>query len=151
MYVVSLRYGWPLVLWWRKTVTFPTPDAQSPGLLSQQTHSTAPNHSMPVTPPHSTLPSASPTHAGSEVEPSAMIGHERATNFATHSWDLASGGLKTLTAKRELPPRMERHASGQSTDTPSAARSYMFPLVILACIVVMLISGGIVLLIMLQP
>lgn len=146
MYVVSLRYGWPLVPWWRKTVTFPTPDAQSPGLLSQQTHSIAPNHSMPVTPPSAPL-----MPSGSETGPSATISQERATNFATHSWDLATGGLKTLTAKRELPPRLERRASGQSPDTPAAARSYMFLLVILACIVVMLISGGIVLSIMLQP
>jgi hypothetical protein len=131
-------------------VTFPTPDAQSPRLLSQQTQSTAPKHSMPVTPPHSTLRSASPMPSSSEVEPSAAISHERATNFATHSWDLASGGLKTLTAKRELPPGLERRASRQLLDAP-AARSYMFPLIILACIVVMLISGGIVLFIMVQP
>ncbi len=151
MYVVSLRYSWPQVLWWRKTVTFPTPDAQSPRLLSQQTQWTAPKHSMPVTPPHSTLRTASPMPSSSEVEPSAAISHERATNFAAHSWDLATGGLKTLTAKRELPPRLERRVSGQLADTPAAARSYVFPLVILACIVVMLISGGIVLFIMLQP
>ncbi len=132
-------------------MTFPTPDAQSPRLLSQQTHSTAPNHSMPVTPPHSTFLSASPMPSGSEIEPSATISHERATNFATHSWDLATGGLKTLTAKRELPAPPERRANGQLPDTPAAARSFIFPLVILACIVVMLISGGIVLFIMLQP
>jgi len=132
-------------------VTFQTPDAQSPGLLSQKTNSTAPNHSMPVTPQHSTLPSASPMPSGYEVEPSAMIRHERATNFATHSGELATGGLKTLTEKRELPSRLERHTTGKLPATPAAARSYMFPLVILACIVVMLISGGIVLFMMLQP
>jgi len=88
---------------------------------------------------------------GSEVESSAKISHERATNFATHSWDLATGGLKTLTAKRELPARTERRATGQSPDVAAEARTYAFPLVILACIVVMLISGGIVLLLMLQP
>jgi hypothetical protein len=80
-----------------------------------------------------------------------MIARARATDFATHSWDLASGGLKTLTAKRELPPRLERRATNQLSDAPVTPRSYMFPLVILACIVIMLISGGIVLFMMLQP
>jgi hypothetical protein len=36
-------------------------------------------------------------------------------------------------------------------DAPVTPRSYMFPLVILACIVIMLISGGIVLFMMVQP
>ncbi len=130
-------------------MTLPTPDAQSPRFLSQQTHSThsiPTNHSIPATPvPSSLRPSAS------ETETSSTIARERATNFATHSWDLATGGLKTLTAKRELPPRLERRATKQLSDAPVTPRSYMFPLVILACIVIMLISGGIVLFMMLQP
>jgi hypothetical protein len=59
--------------------------------------------------------------------------------------------LKILTAKRELPPRLERRTTNQLSDTSATPRSYTFPLVILACIVIMLISGGIVLLMMLQP
>jgi hypothetical protein len=86
-----------------------------------------------------------------ETENSSTIASERATDFATYSWDLATGGLKTLTAKRELPPRLERRSTNQVSDAPVTPRSYMFPLVILACIVIMLISGGIVLFIMVQP
>ena len=69
----------------------------------------------------------------------------------SHSWDLATGGFKTLTAKRELPPPQQRR--GQATSPPETAptRSYMFLLVILACLVVMLVSGGIVLFMTLQP
>jgi hypothetical protein len=138
-------------------VTLPTPDAQSPRFLSQQTHgmhsihSIPTNHSIPATPVPSSLSSPSPRPLASETETSSTIARDRATDFATHSWDLASGGLKTLTAKRELPPRPERRATKQLSDAPASPRSYMFPLVILACIVIMLISGGIVLLMMLQP
>ncbi len=138
-------------------MTLPTPDAQSPRFLSQQTHSThsihsiPTNHSIPATPVPSSLTSASLKPLISETETSSTIARERATDFATHSWDLAAGGLKTLTAKRELPPRLERRATKQLSDAPITPRSYMFPLVILACIVIMLISGGIVLFMMLQP
>lgn len=84
---------------------------------------------------------------------SDQIAHERAIDFASHSWDLATGGLKTLTAKRELPPLPDRMLSGKlqesvDTDTP---RGYTFILVILACVLLMLISGGVVLFVMLQP
>ena len=136
-------------------MTLPAPDDQSLRLLSQQTHSThsihsiPPNHSIPVTPVPSSFTSRNP-HAP-ETETSSPFTRERATDFATHSWDLATGGLKTLTAKRELPPRLERRSTNQLSDAPVTPRSYMFPLVILACIVIMLISGGIVLLMMLQP
>ena len=132
-------------------MTLPTPDAQSPRFLSQQTHSTHTIHSIPATPVPSSVTSTSVKSPASETETSATIARERATDFATHSWDLASGGLKTLTAKRELPPRLERRATNQLSDAPITPRSYMFPLVILACIVIMLISGGIVLFMMLQP
>jgi len=138
-------------------VTLPTPDAQSPRFLSQQTHSThsihsiPTNHSIPATPVSSSLTSTSLNPLASETETSSTIARKRATDFATHSWDLATGGLKTLTAKRELPPRLERRATKQLSDAPITPRSYMFPLVILACIVIMLISGGIVLFMMLQP
>ena len=138
-------------------MTLPTPDAQSPRFLSQQTHSShsihsiPTNHSIPATavPPSPTSTSLKPL--ASVTETSSTIARERATDFATHSWDLATGGLKTLTAKRELPPRLERRATNQLSDAPITPRSYMFPLVILACIVIMLISGGIVIFMMLQP
>ena len=138
-------------------MTLPTPDAQSPRFLSQQTHSThsihsiPTNHSIPATPVSSSLTSTSLNPLTSETETSSTIARKRATDFATHSWDLATGGLKTLTAKRELPPRLERRATKQLSDAPITPRSYMFPLVILACIVIMLISGGIVLFMMVQP
>jgi hypothetical protein len=135
-------------------VTLPTPDAQSSRFLSQHTpstHSIPTNHSIPATLVPSSHPATSLNPPASEMDAPAKIAHERATNFATHSWGLATGGLKTLTAKRELPPRLERRTSKQLPDTPATPRSYMFPLVILACILIMLISGGIVLYIMLQP
>lgn len=82
-----------------------------------------------------------------------MKTRERAIDFADHSWNLATGGLKTLTAKRELPPGLERRTTAieKRSESEVAARSYTFALVVLACIVVMLISGGIVLFMMLQP
>ena len=138
-------------------MTLPTPDAQSPRFLSQQTDSTHSIYSIPTTrlnpesPVPSSLPSTSLRPLASESETSSTIARKRATEFATHSWDLATGGLKTLTAKRELPPRLERRTSKQLSDAPATPRSYMFPLVILACIVIMLISGGVVLFMMLQP
>jgi hypothetical protein len=135
-------------------VTLPTPDAESPRFLSPQTHSIhsiPTNHSIPATSMPSSLISTSMKPLPSETENSSTIAGERATDFATHSWDLATGGLKTLTAKRELPPRLERRVPKQLTDAPVTPRSYMFPLVILACIVIMLISGSIVLFMMVQP
>jgi len=138
-------------------VTLPTPDAQSSRFLSQQTHTThsihsiPTNHSIPTTPVPSSLTSTSMKPLNSETETSSTIAHERATDFATHSLDLATGGLKTLTAKRELPPRLGRRDAKYLSEAPVTPRSYMFPLVILACIAIMLISGGIVLFMMLQP
>jgi len=72
---------------------------------------------------------------------------ERVIDFADHSWNLATGGLKTLTAKRELPPGLERRTipTEKRLEIEAAARSYTFALVVLACILVMLISGGVVL------
>ena len=135
-------------------MTLPTPDAQSPRFLSQNTHSIhsiPTNPSIPATPIPSSHISTSMKPLMPETENSSTIASERATDFATHSWDLATGGLKTLTAKRELPPRLERRSTNQVSGAPVTPRSYMFPLVILACIVIMLISGGIVLFMMVQP
>ncbi len=108
------------------------------------------NPSFPSTPVPS--PVASPIDPiASEAENSMKIAHERAMDFATHSWDLATGGLKTLTAKRELPPRLKRRAAEHVSNPSATPRRSVFPLVILACIVIMLISGGIVLFMMVQP
>jgi hypothetical protein len=79
------------------------------------------------------------------------IGHDRAVDFASHSWDLATGGLKTLTAKRELPSVLERRPIDKLPDTTRVPRSYTFMLIILVCLVLMLISGGVILFVMLQP
>ncbi len=105
-----------------------------------------PNHPSPspyVAPDAASAPPAS--------EPLVTVDHEHALDFASHSWDLATGGLKTLTAKRELPIRAERRASGVVPDILATSRSYMFALVIMVCVVLMLIGGGIVLFVMLQP
>jgi hypothetical protein len=142
-------------------VTLPTPDAQFPRLLSQRPHSNPLTHSIPSTP----LPSASPAYLPGNYPPSpAQIGetteaseidaHQRVTDFAGNSWDLATGGLKTMTAKRQLPPRLERRTSEKApggTVGAEAQRSLTFALVLLACLIVMLVSGGIVLLVLLQP
>lgn len=103
---------------------------------------------LPATP---WMPVASPPT--STTESPDMNAREGDINFAGHSWNLATGGLKTLTAKRELPPGRERrtNATEKWLETEVAVRSYTFALVVVACIVVMLISGGIVLFMMLQP
>lgn len=77
--------------------------------------------------------------------------HDRAIDITAHSRDLATGDLKTLTAKRELPQRLERRPSETLLETMPTPHSYMFALVIWACAVAMLISGGIVLFVMVQP
>src|SRR5437868_12815788 len=111
----------------------------------------------PVTPYPLHLPSTPPTQSARPSNPATesqnMNTREGDINFADHSWNLATGGLKTLTAKRELPPGLERrtNATEKRLETEVATRSYTFALVVVACIVVMLISGGIVLFMMLQP
>ena len=132
-------------------MTLPAPDDQSPRFLSQNTHSIPANHSQYATPDPFPHTSTSVNPLLPETENSSTFARDRATDFATHSWDLATGGLKTLTAKRELPPRLERRSTNQLSDAPVTPRSYMFPLVILACVVIMLISGGIVLFMLVQP
>jgi hypothetical protein len=59
-----------------------------------------------------------------------------------------------MTAKRQLPPRLERRTSEKAphgTVGAEAQRSLTLALVLLACLIVMLVSGGIVLLVLLQP
>ena len=85
------------------------------------------------------------------TEFSERIAHERGVNFAVDSQDMATGGLKTFTAKRELPPRPDRRVSEVLSNSAATPRSNTFILVILICILVMLISGGIVLFMILQP
>jgi hypothetical protein len=87
------------------------------------------------------------SHAGFSEE----IAQDRDLDIASHSWHLATGGLKTLTAKRELPSPLERRPTEKLQDTTAVPRSYMFMLVILVCLALMLISGGVVLFVMLQP
>jgi hypothetical protein len=77
--------------------------------------------------------------------------HEHAIDFATHSWDLATGGLKALTAKRELSILVDRCPSGMVPDILVTSRRHLFVLVILGCVMLMLAGGGMVLFVLLQP
>lgn len=126
----------------------PTPENRSSRALSQQPYPAFAAHSIPAGSPTST-PSTPSTSSRSETGPSATQ-VPAAADFS-HPWDLATGGFKTLTAKRELPSPQQRR--GPITPLPETLppRSYLFPLVIIACIVVMLLSGGVVLFMTLQP
>ena len=124
----------------------PTPDAQSAKSI-YPAHSISDAPTTPSLPPLAAAPS-SPTFTDGS---SHKADHEHAIDFATSSWDLATGGLKTLTAKRELPLRPDRRSTGVVPDILATSRSYMFALVILLCVLLMLIGGGIVLFVMLQP
>ncbi len=136
-------------------MTSQTPNERPSRLLPRRPHAALPSHSIPdsnnprsshtlsSTIPTAPLPSPSSTGASNKST------HEHAIDFATHSWDLATGGLKTLTAKRELPARPDRRTV--DTQPEELSRSYLFALVILACLVLMLIGGGVVLFVMLQP
>lgn len=129
-------------------MSLPMPDAQPSKILPRRPQIVSPSHSMPpVVPPPTTFP-VTPLPS-SDGEPQKVSQHEHAIDFATHSWDLATGGLKTLTAKRELPTRADRRVPDISQNLPSS-RSYMFALIILACVVLMLIGSAVVLFVMLQ-
>jgi hypothetical protein len=134
-------------------VTLPTPDAQSPKPLSSQSHPAFAVHSNPTgfSPPAAPVAAPSPALPLSETDSSTPVGEPVSAADFSHPWDLATGGFKTLTAKRELPPLQQRRGPATPLPEIAPARSYMFLLVILACIVVMLISGGVVLFITLQP
>ena len=135
-------------------MTLPNPDAQSISHPPQQTVS--PTHSIshapttPSLPPQAASPGTLPFPTFKSELP-YKADHEHAIDFATSSWDLATGGLKTLTAKRELPLRPDRRAAGVVPDILATSQSYMFALVVLVCVLLMLIGGGIVLFVMLQP
>jgi hypothetical protein len=138
-------------------VTLPKSDAQSSRLLPRRQHMVSFTHSMSPSPFATPFPSAplAPSSFPGSVAPSTELAekmaHEHALDFATHSWDLATGGLKTLTAKRELPPRIERRIMETMADTPPPSRSYALLLAILVSIMLMLIGGGVILFVMLQP
>ncbi len=138
-------------------MTLPTPDAQSARSISHPSQQTiSPTHSIsdapatPSLPPQAAFPET-PSFPTFRDGSSYKTDHEHAIDFATSSWDLATGGLKTLTAKRELPLRPDRRSTGVVPDILATSRSYMFALVILLCVLLMLIGGGIVLFVMLQP
>lgn len=139
-------------------MTLPTSDAQSSRALPRRPrfkplNTTPPTaYSMPA-PTHAPF-APQPTLPPASVAPSSFseeVVQDRAIDFASHTWDLATGGLKALTAKRELPVLPERRPPGNLQDTSNVPRNYMFLLIILLCVLLMLISGGIVLFTMLQP
>lgn len=135
-------------------MTLPTPDAQAskppfaPSYPAFAAHSTPQGFPLPSTPPFVSPPS--PIAEGAASYPLANHQVPSSADFS-HSWDLATGGFKTLTAKRELFPLPQRREQATPVPEPAPTRSYMFLLVIVACMVVMLISGGVVLFMTLQP
>ncbi len=138
-------------------MTLPNPDAQSAQSIPHSSQQrVSPAHSISDIPSTPSLPAQTafpktPSFPTFKNGPSERADHEHAIDFATSSWDLATGGLKTLTAKRELPLRPDRRSTGMVPDILATSRSYMFALVILLCVLLMLIGGGIVLFVMLQP
>lgn len=135
-------------------MSLPTPDAQSSRPLSQKPHSTptpTPHSKLtpPLYPPRPSAPSTPPAFIPTTEAPNRIVCTD-SSQSAHSSWDLPDDGLKTLTAKRELLPRPERRP-GSTPPSMAAPRSYAFILVILVCIIVMLLSGGIVFFLMVQP
>lgn len=133
-------------------MTLPTPDARPPQTQAAHPSQAAAAHSIPARVILPTTPPLSPRPLSpAETAFSGTVAHaQNSTSIDfSHPWDLATGGLKTLTAKRELFPPQQRREQVVSDSAP--ARSYMFVLVIVACIVVMLLSGGVVLFMTLQP
>ena len=128
-------------------MTLPTSDAQSSRILPQHPRRLPSTHSIPTRSSDSPLPMASPMPGAGLSD---KIEHERAIDIASRSWDLVTGGLKTLTAKRELPPFLDRRPAENLQETDSVPQ-YTFGLVILACVLLMLIGGGVVLFVVLQP
>lgn len=113
-----------------------------------------------VYPPPLKLPSIGPNVPRTSLPPGPSLLNDNAENmpfehaidFATQSWDLATGGLKTMTAKRELPTRLDRKSSDLPADESldRSARNYTFALIIMACIILMLIGSGVVIFVLLQ-
>jgi hypothetical protein len=133
-------------------VTLPTHDAQPARSIPRRPQMISPTHSISTLPPKrpATPFSSIPSPVRSVPDQEKTQPHEHALDFATHSWDLATGGLKTLTAKREFPHRPDRRQPEQTGMERATASSYKLTLIILTCVVLMLIGGGMVLLVMLQ-
>jgi len=129
----------------------PTSDAGSQRPLPRRQLILPPTHSHSTAFPTSSPPPVSVAPSSSEAAPRLLDTHEHALDFATHSWDLAIGGLQTLTAKRELPVRPEWRAAGKPSHSVSSLSHYRFALIIFVCSLLMLIGGGVVLFVMLQP
>ena len=146
-----------------------TPDAQPSRLLPRRpqviTPSSLPSDPVPdvpnarnsepyppVTPLLSSLPTR-PSPSTPRVAQPEQLSYEHAIDFATQSWDLKTGGMKTLTAKRELPTRPDRRSADFSQDVreASSTRNYMFAMIVLVCVIFMLIGGGVILFVILQP
>jgi len=151
----------------------PTSDEQPSELLPRRPQIISPTHSIsssmrsvsgaqdampfsapstsPLTTPRPSLPMGPSTPIPSK-EQSENTSYEHAIDFATHSWDLATGGLKTLTAKREFPTRLDRRSFEVPKDVSETAstRNYVFAMIVLICVIFMLIGGGIILFVMLQ-
>ena len=140
-----------------ESTTIPTSPLVSPGpsLLPAQP-------AQVMYPPSLKLPSINPNVPRTSLPPGSSLlddnddaenmPFEHAIDFATQSWDLATGGLKTMTAKRELPTRLDR----KSLDLPPdesldrSTRNYTFALIIMLCIILMLIGSGVVIFVLLQ-
>ncbi len=126
-----------------------TPPAPIPGVPPTQN---AVSYPTPIPPPRTSLPMKPLTPIPGVAQPEPLA-YEHAIDFATHSWDLKTGGLKTLTAKRELPTRLDRRSAetSQASRELSSTRSYMFAMIVLVCVIFMLIGGGVILFVILQP
>jgi len=133
-------------------VTLPTSDAQSSRFPLSHQPNPVPTHSMTPALPPSSPQTPIPPPFTSNARLSNDLDYDRTIDVAMHSWDLATGGLKTLTAKRELPSLLERRPTGVlPPDSMGVPRSYAFLLIVMVCLVLMLISGGVVLFVMVQP
>ena len=133
-------------------MTLPTSDAQPSRLPLYPQPNPIPTHSMTPALPHSSPQTPIPPSFTSNARLSNDQDYDRTIESAMHSWDLATGGLKTLTAKRELPSLLERRPIGMlPPDTTGVPRSYALLLIVMVCLVLMLISGGVVLFVMVQP
>src|SRR5260370_6078212 len=107
--------------------------------MSQQSHSNAPIHSMPATPAYAVFPPSSPMSHEFGTELSGRIAPAQSTNVGTHSWDPATGGLKTLTPKRELTTRLEGRGADQMPAKAATPPNHLFFLVFLAFFFVLLV------------
>ncbi|TME01947.1 MAG: hypothetical protein E6I80_20870 [Chloroflexi bacterium] len=105
-------------------MTLPTSDAQSSRFPLNHQPEPVPTHSMAPALPLSTPQTPPPFTSNARL--SNDMDYDRTIDFATHSWDLFA-------------------------DPTGVPRSYAFLLIIMVCLVLMLISGGVVLFVMLQP